>query len=118
MADDHNDKTTPADGGYEKHDVAVGKLILGTAAITIFIAAFVIVLFQFFTLESEDQVYNAVLAPESATLLDMRAHEDEVLNSYAVVDSTKGICRIPIEHAMKLVADEAFQEKAAHEGGK
>ncbi len=113
----HDTPANPGDG-YEKRDVAVGKLILATAGITIFVAAFVIVLFQFFTLESEEQVYDAVLAPESTVLLDLRAKEDEILNSYAVVDSTKGIYRIPIDQAMKLVADEAFQNKSKEEGSK
>ncbi len=118
MADDHDDMTPHAEDGYEKKDVAVGKLILATAALTIAISAFVIVLFQFFTLQSQEDIYNAQLAPPSAALLDLRAKEDEVLNSYAVVDSTKDIYRIPIERAMKLVADEAYKERTAQEGGK
>jgi hypothetical protein len=51
-------------------------------------------------------------------MLDLRVREEEVLNSYAVVDSTKGVFRIPVEHAMKLMADEAFQDKAMNESGK
>lgn len=119
MSEDHT-KLTPehAGDGYEKRDVAVGKLIGATAIITVFVAAFVIVLFQYFSLESDQQVYDAVLAPPSVALLDLRAKEDEILNSYAVVDSTKGIYRIPIDRAMKLLADEAYARQTAEEGGK
>ncbi len=119
MTDDHTHKTAQDAGdGYEKRDVAVGKLLLITAASTIFVAVVVIGLLQFFSVESEQQVYDAVLAPESAVLRDLRVREDEVLNSFAVVDSTKGVYRIPVEHAMKLIADEAFQDRATNESGK
>lgn len=119
MSEDHTTQTPDHSGdGYEKRDVAVGKLLAATAAITVFIAAFVIVLFQYFGLQSQEDIYNAQLAPPSAALLDLRAKEDEILNSYAVVDSTKGIYRIPIDRAMKLLADEAYEQKTKQEGGK
>ena len=118
MADDHTHKTADHAGdGYERRDVAVGKLLLITAAATVFVAVVVIALFQYFTVETEQQVYDTVLAPESAVLRDLRVREDEVLNSYAVVDSTKGTYRIPVEQAMKLIADEAFQNRAREESG-
>ena len=119
MSEDHTAPTPEHPGdGYEKRDVAVGKLLAATAIITIFVAAFVIVLFQYFSLQSQEDIYDAQLAPQSAALLDLRAKEDEVLNSYAVVDSTKGIYRIPIDRAMKLLADEAYEQRTKQEGGK
>ena len=36
-------------------------------------------------------------------LLEMRAADTEALNSYAWLDKNKGIVRLPIEEAMKLV---------------
>jgi hypothetical protein len=119
LADNHTHQTAERTGdGYEKRDVAAGKLLLVTAAATIFVAVVVIGLLQLFSAESEQQVYDTVLAPESAVLRDLRAHEDDILNSYAVVDSTKGVYRIPVERAMKLIADEAFRNKTTPEGGK
>ena len=120
MNKEHTDPPTPSVGhrdGYEKRDVAVGKLTIVTIVATVFVAAVLVVLFQFFTVESEQKVYEAVLAPESATLRDLRAREDEVLNSYAVVDTSLGAYRIPIEEAMRIVADEAFQNRTPREGG-
>jgi hypothetical protein len=35
-------------------------------------------------------------------LRDLRAHEDDILNSYGWVDKNAGVVRIPIDHAMKL----------------
>ena len=119
MSTEHTNQPAPVTDhrdGYEKRDVAVGKLLLVTIAATMFVAAVLVVLFQFFTVETEQQVYNAVLAPESVPLRDLRAREDEILNSYAVVDSSQGIYRIPIEQAMKIIADEAFQNRATQEG--
>ena len=118
MADHHTRESADRTGsGYEKRDVAVGKLMLVTVASAVFVAVVVVVLFQFFTVESEQQVYDAVLAPESSVLRDLRAREDEVLNTYAVVDSTKGVYRIPVEYAMKLIADEKFRSRSTQEGG-
>jgi hypothetical protein len=37
-------------------------------------------------------------------LQTLRAREDRILNSYAWVDEERGIARIPVEEAMKLVA--------------
>jgi len=36
-------------------------------------------------------------------LQDLRAQEDQILNSYAWIDKNTGVVRIPIDEAMKLV---------------
>jgi hypothetical protein len=38
-------------------------------------------------------------------LIDLHAHEEEVLTTYGWVDKEKGIVRIPIEEAMKIVVE-------------
>jgi hypothetical protein len=118
--DDHNTPDTHANGdsGYEKQDVNVIKLLAVTAGAVVFVVVVIIVLLQFFVAESEQQIYRAVLAPESAALRDLRAREDQALNSYGVIDTTKGVYRIPIDRAMKLEADEAFLERTAGEGNR
>jgi len=41
-------------------------------------------------------------------LATLRAHEDRILDSYAWVDKESGIARIPIEDAMRLVAEQGL----------
>ncbi|MBD3169896.1 MAG: hypothetical protein GF307_10470 [candidate division Zixibacteria bacterium] len=103
---------TNSNAGYEKSDVNVGKVILYGAVIALIVIVSVIGLWQFFTAEKERLVYDVVLKIESAKLRDLRARETEELNSYAVLDERKGTYRIPIERAMKLMAEEAYREKA------
>jgi hypothetical protein len=98
--------------GYEKQDVNLTKVfffgILGVVILT------VIVLFalDYFTAAKEEAVYEAVLKPQSAPLRELRAREEEELNSYAVLDAQKGIYRIPIERAMELMANEAYRARS------
>jgi len=103
------------DNSYEKRDVNAGKIMLFVALFAVFLAVTIVLLNDYFTAATEEQIYDAVLRPESAALRELRAREDEMLNSYKILDSTKGTYQIPIERAMKLMADEAFQtsEKVA-----
>jgi hypothetical protein len=45
----------------------------------------------------------------------LRAHEDELLNSYGWVDKPAGIVRIPIEEAMKITAQRGLPARPAKE---
>jgi hypothetical protein len=104
-------QTEPESGGYEKRDVNLTRIfvygVLGLVALT------VVILFSldYFTAVREEFVYEAVLKPESVPLRELRASEEEELNSYAVLDIEKGLYRIPIERAMELIAEEAYRER-------
>jgi hypothetical protein len=50
------------------------------------------------------------------TLAPLRASENEVLNSYAWVDQSKGIVRLPIDLAMDLIAAQGLPVQAAASG--
>jgi hypothetical protein len=43
----------------------------------------------------------------------LRAHEDELLNTYGWVDKPAGIVRIPIEEAMKIIAQRGLPARPA-----
>jgi hypothetical protein len=51
-------------------------------------------------------------------LRDLRAREDEVLNSYQWVDRSAGIVRIPIAEAMKLTVKRGLPVRQSPEPGK
>jgi hypothetical protein len=101
---------THSDDGYEKKDINVTKVFLFVGLSAVFLLVAILFLNNYFTSATEEQIYNAVLKPESVTLRELRAREDETLNSYKRLDSAKGIYQIPIERAMKVMADEAFRE--------
>jgi hypothetical protein len=50
-------------------------------------------------------------------LQTLRAREDRILNSYAWVDEERGIARIPVEEAMKLVAANGLPRVPAASAG-
>jgi hypothetical protein len=97
--------------GYEKRDVNLAKIILSGLGIIILIVVSLVLLSEYFVVVKEEHVYNMVLKPESTTLRDLRAKEAEALNSYKLLDSAKGVYRIPISRAMVLLADEDFQAR-------
>jgi hypothetical protein len=94
--------------GYEKTDVNVTKIVGIAIVIVVFLAAILVFLNEFFIFEKEEMVSEAA-QQVSSKLRELRAHEDEVLNSYKVLDAKNGIYQIPIDRAMKLVADEAYK---------
>jgi len=101
----------PEGDGYEKRDVNLAKvLIYGLLGIAVLVVIVFFVL-DYFTAASEEAIYEAQLKPESVALRELRAREDEELNSYAVLDAQKGIYRIPIERAMELIAEEAYRAR-------
>ena len=95
--------------GYDSTDVNIRKILTVTLGSLFLLIAIVLVLSQYFTSYKEHRMYEAVLRPESAMLRALHAREDNILNSYAIVDKAAGQYRIPIQHAMELVAEEAYQ---------
>lgn len=95
--------------GYEKRDTHALK-IAGVAILSIVIlGGIIIMLDQFFVFTKEDIVAES-LKSESPELREIRARDHALLNSYAVVDSSKGVYRIPIERAMQLMVEEEYKK--------
>jgi hypothetical protein len=97
--------------GYEKHDINVPKVIGISVLLIIILVGILIVLNDFFVSEKEKVVYETLLKPESNELLDLRATELDILNSYKTLDAEKGTYQIPIERAMQLLADEYSHQR-------
>jgi hypothetical protein len=111
------DSGEPETAGYEKRDINPVKVFLFGMAGVVVIVVLVIFMVNYFTATREELVYEAVLKPESTALRELRAREEEELNTYAVLDAKKGIYRIPIKRAMELMAEEAYQARL-EAGGK
>jgi len=111
MTDTENKHQAPEDTGYEKSDVNVVKVIIYGLFGIIFIVAVLIFTWDYFTSVKESLVEDMVLKPQAAAIRELRARETEELTGYKLLDETGGIYRIPIERAMELMADEAYQEQ-------
>ncbi len=106
MSESKKEEIHTAGASYEKQDVSIKTLLWVGLGLAAFIIASLILLSQFFVVEKEKQVYEAVLKPPSEQLRQLRAYEDEVLNNYAVLDRDKGVFQLPIDRAMQLIARE------------
>lgn len=98
--------------GYEKRDANIRTILIVSVVSVIGIAAMVAALYDFFVVTREAVVYEQTLKPESRDLMELRASEDSILSTYELLDSARGVYRIPIERAMELLAAEAAGTKA------
>ncbi len=102
--------------GYEKSDVSVNKIALwGVIGLTL-LAIILVFIVDFFVAAKEQLVYETQLRPESVAIRELRAREVETLNSYKVIDSSAGTYQIPIDRAIRLMADEAYLGRDAKSG--
>jgi hypothetical protein len=115
---EHSVHPTPNGAGHEQSEVSVRFIVvsLGVLLIGTFLVALLVVgIFRFFsntyqTQESARQSQQQI-PPEPRIevepyqqLLDVHAREDHVLKSYAWVDKSQGIVRIPIDQAIDALA--------------
>lgn len=119
---DLNHTNAPTDGdrhvAYEKTDIHIPSTILWTIITVVTLAVMVICLDEYFTYVKEQQYYEAVLAPPSLELLKLQKQEDLELNSYELIDTAKGLYRIPLDSAIELMLREAGVADASDEAQK
>jgi hypothetical protein len=117
-------------GGYEKTDADAGDTyraglyILGTMVVT---ALVVVPMYRFLgRKEAREQApaatvlkadpkaapaaFPRLVTAEPAVLAEFRAQEDAFLTSYGWVEKDKGIARMPIDAAMKIVAERGLPQ--------
>ncbi len=94
-------------GGYEKSDINPRKIIVYAAILIIVLVIMLVLLNDYFIYQKEQLYREMVLEPENQELLELRAREDSILNSYGLADTATREYRIPIDSAMKQVAEDA-----------
>jgi len=105
-------KSTPhGSGGYEKKDTSSRNILIVALVSAVIVVLSIVLTNELFIATREELVEEMVLRPESAALRDLRAKEAATLFSYDVLDPEKGIYRIPIDRAMKLMAEEAYAQQ-------
>jgi len=113
------EKNHSTNDGYDKSDVNIARVLGFTFTILIVLIAIIVLLYEVFIYSKEQAIYEMVLKPESKALREQLAREDQVLNSYKILDQEKGIYQIPIDQAIQIIANEAYEirlEKAKKAG--
>ena len=114
MSDTEKKKVLPAiDAGYEQSDAQGSRVFIGFIVGAIVIAILIGGLTVFYNMTRDEIVKQEVLSVPNPELQKLHAHEQQVLTSYAWVDSSKGIVQIPIDRAMDLLVNEAYQKRTA-----
>ena len=96
----------------ESEGISAGFLFGIIAGTIVVVVILVIVGFTVATVKSQeirDQVTMDIQYPE---LRDVRAEAAARLNHYAVVDAENDVYQVPIDQAMRLMANEAYQQQA------
>jgi hypothetical protein len=99
--------------GYEKRDVNVRGIVTGMIIGVLVIVVSLIGLNQLYVLTREEVVKENVLSQMDPRLRELRARDTRILTTYGVVDKARGLYRIPIDRAMELMAEEAYQKQQA-----
>ncbi len=92
--------------GYEKKDVSVKGIVLGTVALVLLIIAMVAFVRDYFVFNMEKEITQSILNNPSKELIAIQKSESEQLSSYKIIDSEKGVYQIPIDLAMEIVVKE------------
>lgn len=115
---DHATAHPPNGAGHETSEVNV-SFIVGSLLALLFgaflVCLLVVGIFRFFahTYETQRnaQASPQVVPPEPRVeefpwkqLIELRAHEDHILNSYALTDQKREIVRVPVDRAIDMLA--------------
>ncbi len=99
------------DPEHKKKDIHAGLVLLCLLISALVIVLIFVGLDQFYVSTHEKIYYEHVLAPISPQLTEVRAKEQEKLNRYELIDEETKRFRIPIDHAIQLLVNEATQKK-------
>ena len=94
---------------YERRDANAKTILLTTFTLVAVVVGLLIWLNEYFISTREETFSTLVFEPESLPLRELRAREDEILNSYKVIDAQKGIYQIPVSRSMELIVEEAYK---------
>lgn len=91
--------------GYEKTDVSLkGVTLIGIVSI-IFVIVSVIAATGYYSSVREETFNEMAMKPVSEKLIELERYEQSRLTGYSVLDEEKGIYQIPINDAIKQVAN-------------
>ncbi|KAA3611194.1 MAG: hypothetical protein D8M58_14565 [Calditrichaeota bacterium] len=92
--------------GYEKKDVSVKGLILGTIGLVLLIIVMVVFVRDYFVYNMENAITESAVNNPAKDLMEIQKAENQLLTRFKVIDKEKGMYQIPIDLAMKLVVQD------------
>ena len=95
---------------YEKQDVNLISVIGISAVLIIIFIIILVFLSDFFIASKEDEIYESQLKPESVDLKKIQSEEDKILTTYELLDPENAVFRIPVDQAMRILAEEASKQ--------
>src|SRR5687767_12808736 len=93
--------------GYDRSEPLTIPILLNIVAIVVILALVIAGVTYYYNTYRDRIIVETQLTPVSQDLLDLRAKEDQLLNSYGIADKTAGTIRVPVSRAMELVLAEA-----------
>ncbi len=105
--------TNMTEATYEKRDAKGGFVLLLLAIGVVLLIITIIAFNEYFIYEKEKLIHEVDHGAESILLREVRVRQAEKLNSFTLLDSVKRITQIPIETAMKLMAEKQFIESGS-----
>lgn len=97
--------------GVEHDRVEAGQIVGIMVAVAVAIITAVIILFQWTSIRSEAARQVAVETVQYRELREVNAAATRKLTQYELIDPEAGVYRIPIERAMDLMVNEAYQSE-------
>lgn len=93
--------------GYDRSEPLTIPILLNIVAIVVILALVIAGVTFYYNSYRDRIIVETQLTPVSQDLLDLRAKEEQLLNSYGIADKTAGTIRVPVSRAMELVLAEA-----------
>jgi NhaP-type Na+/H+ and K+/H+ antiporter len=100
-------KKESVETGYDRSEPLTIPILLNIIAIVVILGIVIAGVTYYFNAYRDRIIEQTQLMPVSQDLLDLRAKEDQLLNSYGIADKAAGTVRVPVSRAMELVIAEA-----------
>jgi hypothetical protein len=78
-------------------------IVIATVVTIVAIVVMVVAVKEYFGFAAQDEIAAKQLSPENTVKRAVKAREQAALSSYQWVDQEKGVVRIPVDEARKLV---------------
>ena len=100
-----------AELGYDRSEPLTIPILWNIFGIIAILVVVIVAVNFYYTEYRERIIVETQLTPVSQDLLDLRANEDKMLNSYGIADKAAGTVRLPVSRAMELILAEAKEGK-------
>jgi hypothetical protein len=78
-------------------------IVIATVLTIVSIVVMVVAVKEYFGFAAQDEIQAKQLSPENTVKRGVKAREQAALNTYQWVDQEKGVVRVPVDEARKLV---------------